>query len=288
MFYVFYTFVWIFAWLPLRVLFLLSDFFYLIIYYIVGYRKKVVRKNLLESFPDKSVKEIIAIEKKFYRYFCDLIVETLKQVHITIPEIQNRVHYTNFELILDQYNAGKSVFLMTAHYGNWELAGSLNLLFPPDKSLYCIYKRLRNKSFDKFMSDIRRIYKGDVIEKNELLRKIIKFRSEGKLVTFGMISDQAPRENIAHYFTSFLNHETAFLEGTDQLARKFNYPVFYIHIDRVKRGYYECEIIPIALEPNTCKENEITEKFARILEEKIIAKPEFWLWTHKRWKYTKK
>ncbi|MDO9152751.1 MAG: lysophospholipid acyltransferase family protein [Paludibacter sp.] len=287
MFYVFYAIVWVIAWLPLRVLFLLSNFFYLIIYYIVGYRKKVVRSNLKDSFPEKSAKELINIEKEFYRYFCDLLVETIKQIHITFPEIQKRVRFQNIELLLNQYKAGKSIFLMTAHYGNWELSASINLLFPHNKPLYSIYKRLKNNSFDKFMKTLRKSYNGENIEKKELLRTIIKLKNDGKTGTFGMISDQAPRENIAHYYTKFLNQNTAFLEGTDQLARKFDYPVFYLHIDRVKRGFYNCEVIPITLAPKTCVENEITEKFVRILEEKINEKPELWLWTHNRWKYSK-
>ncbi len=288
MFNLFYGLAWVITWLPLRVLYLLSDFFYLIVYYIIRYRRKVVRKNLVNSFPDKSLKDILIIEKKFYLYFCDLIFETLKLIHIGIPEIQDRMRFKNVDLILDQHKAGKSVFLMSAHYGNWEFTGSLNMLYPSDGILQGIYKKLKNKDFDQFMIKIRQKFNSDIIEKNELLKKMIKFKNEGKIVTYGMISDQAPRRSIARYFTSFLNQETAFLEGTDQLARKFDYPVFYLHIDRLKRGYYECEFIPLSLEPKTCNENEITEKFARILEEKIIAKPEYWLWSHNRWKYTKK
>lgn len=284
MYYLFYAFVWLITWLPLRVLYLFSDIYYLIIYYIVGYRKSVVRDNLLNSFPNKTKSELRSIERRFYHFFCDLFVETLYEMHCSEDEIRKRMKFVNVDMVLQQYEKGKSVMLMTAHYGNWEWTSSLSLHLPSDKPLYGIYKELRNHKFDTFICQLRRRFKGENVEKYDLVRKLVQLKREGKLAMFGMISDQMPNAASIHYWTNFLNHDTATLTGTEVLARKFDYPVYFGQITRIKRGYYTCEFIPIALEPKLTVENEITEMYIRQLEKTIQKTPEFWLWTHKRWK----
>jgi KDO2-lipid IV(A) lauroyltransferase len=270
--------------LPLSLLYVFSDFCYLILYYLVGYRKNVVRTNLTKSFPDKTKKERRLIERRFFRYFCDLFVETMYMTHISEKEIRCRVSYGNYEGILEEYEKGKSVMMMTAHYGNWEWPCGLALDLPEKDPLYGIYKKQSNEQFDRFMFSLRSKFGGKPIEKKGLLRTMLKLKSEGKLGNFWMISDQTPGNSI-HYWTKFLNQDTPTLTGTEQLARKFNYPVFYVEIVRTKRGYYHCEFIPISLEPTQTAEFEITEKYMQLLEKTIIAKPEFWLWSHRRWKY---
>jgi KDO2-lipid IV(A) lauroyltransferase len=285
MFHIFYAFIWLITWLPLRVLYVLSDFFYLIVYYVVGYRKKVVRRNLTHSFPHKSTKELRKIERRFFRYFCDVFIETLYEMHMSKTEILRRFQFINPELITAQYAKGKSVLIMTAHYGNWEWASAFSLVLPKKNILYGIYKKLSNKHFDKLMYDLRLKFTGKNIETQDLLRTMVRLKNSDELSSFGMISDQTPTARTAHHWMMFLNQDTPVLLGTEQLAKKFDYPVFYCQINRVKRGYYTCEFLPIAMEPKLTAEFEITEKYMRLLEQKIEAEPEYWLWTHKRWKH---
>ena len=285
MFYIFYAFVWLITWLPLRVLYVLSDLVYLIIYYIIPYRKKIVRTNLTNSFPEKTTIELRSIERRFYRYFCDVFIETLYEMHMSKSEVLKRFEFKNPELIIEQYDKGKSVLVMTAHYGNWEWASALSLVLPKDKILYGIYKKQSNKHFDKLMYDLRLRFTGKNIEKQDLLRAMIRQKRDGELASYGMISDQTPTAKTAEFWIPFLNQDTPVLVGTEQLAKKFDYPVLYFHMKRVKRGYYTCEFMPISLEPKLTDELEITKKYFELLEERIKEQPEIWLWTHKRWKH---
>jgi Kdo2-lipid IVA lauroyltransferase/acyltransferase len=286
MYTVFYIFIWLVAWLPLRVLYVFSDFFYLIIYYIVGYRKKIARKNIEKSFPEKSKKELRRIERRFFRYFCDLFVETFYEMHMSEKEVLRRMDLGDIDLILEQYAKGKSIMLMSAHYGNWEWASAFALKLPKDMQIYNIYKRLNNKKFDNFMLEIRSKFKGQSVEIHNLLRTMVNLRKEGRISVFGMISDQSPWVGNINHWNTFLNQDTPVITGTEQLAKKFDYPVFYIHIHRVKRGYYKFEYIPVSLEPTLTSEFEISNKYMEILEKKIQAAPEYWLWTHNRWKHS--
>lgn len=284
MFRVFYIFIWLLALLPLRLLYCLADLIFIPVY-LAGYRKKTVRRNLQNAFPEKSVKELRKIERHFYRYFCDLLMEDLKLIHISEKQIKKRIVFKNKEALIEQYNMGKSVMLYTSHYGNWEWNAAFSLYLPKESPVYQVYKGLKNKYFDKFMYDIRRKFGAENVEKKDLLRKMISLRKEGKLGMFGMISDQSPSANHIRYWTEFLNQHTPMLDGTEQLARKFDYPVFYIRLVRKRRGYYECQIEPIELEPAGAKQFDITEKYARLLEKDIRNAPQYWLWSHKRWKY---
>jgi len=286
MYKVFYFLIWLIAWLPLRVLYIFSDIFYLIIYYVVGYRKKVARRNIEKSFPEKSKKELRKIERRFFRYFCDLFIETFYEIHMSEKEVLRRIDFGNIEPILEQLSKGKSVLAMTSHYGNWEWGSALSLLLPRESPLYGIYKKLNNKKFDQLMINLRSIFKGKTIETHNLFRTMVKMRKEGEIGVFGMISDQSPWVGNVNQWLKLLHQDTPVLDGTEQLAKKFDYPVVYIHIDRVKRGYYKCECIPIALEPKLTTELEITKKYFEILEQKIQSAPEFWLWTHNRWKHS--
>jgi Kdo2-lipid IVA lauroyltransferase/acyltransferase len=286
MYTVFYIFIWLVAWLPLRVLYVFSDFFYLIIYYIVGYRKKIARKNIEKSFPEKSKKELRRIERRFFRYFCDLFVETFYEMHMSEKEVLRRMDLGDIDLIMEQYAKGRSIMLMSAHYGNWEWASAFALKLPEDMQIYNVYKRLNNKKFDNFMLEIRSKFKGQSVEIHNLLRTMVNLRKEGRVSVFGMISDQSPWVGNINHWNTFLNQDTPVITGTEQLAKKFDYPVFYIHIHRVKRGYYKFEYIPVSLEPTLTSEFEISNKYMEILEKKIQAAPEYWLWTHNRWKHS--
>ncbi len=284
MFNLLYGLGWIVSLLPLRVLYLFSDFFYLIIYYLAGYRKKVVRENLANSFPDKTLAERKRIERKFYHQFCDLFVESMHMMHMSNADMLKRMDYVGVESVCEQVRAGKSVMIMTAHNANWEWGISFPLFVPAEVPSYQIYKRLSNERFDKIMYAMRSKFGGVNVERRELPRFMVRMKNEQKPGVFWMISDQNPSSHI-HYWSKFLNQNTPTLIGTEQLARKFDYPVFYAEIKRVKRGYYHWELIPISLEPLKTAEFEISEKYMQLLQKTIESQPESWLWTHRRWKH---
>jgi len=285
MFYILYAFIWIVTWIPLRLLYLISDLFFPVLYHLVRYRRNVVRTNLEKSFPDKSEKELLTIERRFYRFFCDLFVETMYEMHVSKKEIHRRMTFGNLEAILEQNARNKSVMIMTAHYGNWEWTLAFSLFSPEEYPSNPIYKKLRNERFDKLIHKLRARYGAKLIEKNDLLRTMFRLQKDKQVGNFWMISDQTPNARNIHYWTPFLHQDTPTLTGTEQLARKFDYPVFYADINRVKRGYYHCEFIPIAMEPTKTAEFEITDRYMTLLQQSIEAHPEFWLWSHKRWKY---
>ena len=273
--------------MPLSVVYLLSDILAPLIYHVVRYRRKVVRRNLIKSFPEKSISEIKKIERKFYRYFCDLFIEALYQLNMSEEEMCRRVEFVNKELITEQYDKGKSVMMFTAHYGNWEWMASLSLWLPKDKPACNVYKKLKADNFDKFMYNLRMRFGSRNIETQQTFRTLLSMKNNGQSATFGMISDQTPTAAGTRHWMTFLNQDTPVLVGAEQLARKFDYPVMFGSVSRVKRGYYRCEFIMLDENPKSAPEFEITEKYMRLLETKINESPEFWLWTHKRWKHRK-
>ena len=287
MYYIVYYFFWLITLLPLGILYFISDLLYPLVYHVFGYRKNVVRENLEKSFPGKSAKERLIIERKFYHYFCDLFVETIKEMHFSKAEISRRMTFGNIDAIKEQHANGKSVMLMTAHYGNWEWPIALSLYLPAEIPLYGIYKEQTNKIFDKLFFNLRSRFGGIPVEKKFLLRFMFKLKGEKKLGNFWMISDQTPTgwAGTTFFWIKFLNQHTATLTGTEELALKFDYPVFYADITRLKRGYYHCEFVPIELAPTKAKPYEITEKYMQLLENRIRTAPQFWLWSHRRWKY---
>ncbi len=284
MYYLLYAVTWVVTCLPLRVLYLFSDLLYVLIYHVAGYRQSVVRTNLSNAFPEKSEKERRAIERKFYRYLCDLFVETLKLLHMSPKQMNRRMVYVNGEMVAKQYARQRCIMLMTSHYGNWEWTSSFSQFYP-DKPVYQVYRRLKNKGFDRFMYVLRTRFGAKNVEKHDVLRTMVRNRNEGRLCMYGMLSDQTPSPANIHYWTDFLRQDTPMLTGTEQLARKFDYPVFYISVERVKRGYYRCELLPLCTEPKETSKHEITERYARMLEQAIERAPQYWLWTHKRWKH---
>lgn len=279
--------LYLWALLPLRLLYLLSDFLYYPLYYVIGYRKKVVRRNLTNSFPEKSAKERLQIEKAFYHHFCDYVVETIKLMHISDQEIQKRFRYTNPEMVHEVLKDGKSVFMMLGHYGNWEWVPSITLCMPESLLLAQIYRPLSNKAADKFFLKLRARFGSVGIAKNDTLRDIIRLRKEGRQTMIGFIADQTPSKNNLHYWTTFLNQDTPALTGAEKMARKMDINVLYMDVQKVKRGYYEATFKMITVDAPHTEEFEITEKYMRLMETTIRRAPQYWLWTHKRWKHSR-
>ena len=289
MFYLFYALIWTVSWLPMWALYVLSDLvMYPVVYYIAGYRKKVVRRNLQHSFPDYSLKQIIATEKKFYRYFCDLMMEIIRQLHAPKSEMKKRMTFENLDLLVRHAEQGKSVMIMMGHYCNWEWNIVFSLFMPQWIQSSPIYQRLSNKLFDRMMLRLRNRYGAVNIERNQLIRSILEMKKESVTGVFGMISDQSPRAKHIRYRMQFLNQDTPVFLGTEQLARKYDYPVYYLEVNRLKRGYYHGVFKPISTDPTMTEEYEITTKFMHMLEQNILERPEFWLWSHNRWKHSKK
>ncbi len=287
MYRILYAFVWVIAWLPLNLLYVFSNFSFYLTYYVLTYRKKVVRENLRLAFPEKSPAERLEIEKKFFRYFCDVFVETISLMHIGQREMRQRMQFVNVDEVIEQYENGKSCMLMTAHYGNWEWCSTVSIWLPEGKPLYGIYKQLAMRSFDHLMCELRMRFTGKVVETNDLVRKMLQLKNQKQLAMFGMISDQSPMPSNTHTWVDFLHQDTITTVGTEILAKKFDYPVYYAKMTCLKRGYYSCEFIPIALSPKEMYEHQITATYMKMLEQTIIDNPAYWLWTHKRWKYNR-
>jgi KDO2-lipid IV(A) lauroyltransferase len=280
-----YSWMYVHALLPFKVLYALSDFLYILIYYVIRYRKKVARNNLRNSFPEKPESELIEIEKKFYRHFCDYFVETIKLLHISDKEMQKRIVFENPEVLQTEIEKGRSGFLFLGHYGNWEWVPSLTLCFRKELTLGQIYKPLKNKAFDHIFLKIRSRFGSVGIPKNDTYREIVRWKHQGRQSLIGFMADQTPTYNNIHYWTDFLNQDTPVFTGVERIARKVGGYIAYMDIRKVKRGYYRCRFEMLSTNPETEEEMSITENYIRMIEKTILREPAYWLWTHKRWKY---
>lgn len=284
LYYLFYAVVWVLAWLPLGALYCISDFLFLILYYLVGYRKKVVRENLKNSFPEKNDAELLRLEKDFYRHFTDIFIETIKLLHVSDEEMEKRMHFSNPEMISDFVAQGKSVVILLGHYGNWEWIPSIyrnydNLVGGE------LYRPLKNRYFDSFFLKLRGRFGTLNIPKNDALRTIVKLRREGKLFALGFIADQTPSGNNLHYWAEFLNQDTPFLNGPERIAKSADCAVVYFDVKVEKRGYYSCDLICVSENAKSEPENRITDRFVELFETTIRRAPAYWLWSHRRWKH---
>lgn len=280
----------IFSLLPLSVLYMISDIIlYPLVYYVARYRLKVVRKNLRNSFPDKSHDELKNIEKKFYHHFADLIVEVVYGYRVGDEEMREHVVFENVNLVEELAQKTHGVIAYLGHMGNWEWIADLNKRFV-DRSMveYNIYRQLKNPNSDKMMLELRSKRGGECIEKNQLLRKLVSLRHANHPFVLGMLSDQKPSKRSTYAWTHFLSQETAFLNGSEVLAKKFGFSAVYAHILSPKRGYYTIRFELITDHPTAMSEEEMTKKYAALLEQNIHAQPEQWLWTHNRWKWGRK
>ncbi|NJK95372.1 MAG: lysophospholipid acyltransferase family protein [Bacteroidales bacterium] len=281
-YYLLYALSFLIAILPLRVLYIISDINYYIIFYIVRYRKETVFTNLKNSFPEKSETEIAQIAKKFYKHLCDLFVETIKQLQFTEEERRMRIKIQNPEILDNLYKEHKLILTAMGHFNNWEWISSLTR--PPGFQIVSIYKTLHNKSFDRLMLKLRSISGSILVSTSQTFRYLNNWKKSDSRAFFCFISDQSPLKKDIHYWTKFLNQDTPIFVGIEKMAVKMNLPVCYFRLHKIKRGFYELEIIPITDNPAQLKPFEITEAHVRFLEEDINNQPECWLWSHRRWK----
>lgn len=275
--------------LPLRVLYAIGDWFiYPLLYYVARYRHKIVRKNLTNSFPEKNADEIRDLERKFYHHLTDVMVEIVYGYRISEEEMFERMVCVNPE-VADQVLTEKGgLMIMLGHFGNWEWMPQVAKYFRTGNFMhYNIYRRQKSESADKAMLQLREKRGYPLIEKNSLFRAMVAQRSDGMHKSYGMICDQKPSPKNQHFWTTFLNQDTSFLDGSEMLARKFDYGVVYLHNRCIKRGYYEITVIPISGDGPVMNGSDfpVTEQFARLLEKNIREQPELWLWSHNRWKW---
>jgi KDO2-lipid IV(A) lauroyltransferase len=264
-------------------LYALSDLVYIFLYYILGYRKKVVLQNLRNAFPEKSATEINRICKDFYSYLCDLFLETFKTLTISQQAMIRHCKFSEeTKNIFSNINKeGKSAILVLGHLGNWEWAGNTFSLVC-DQQLYVIYHPLANKHFNGLMYKMRTRFGTKLIAMNDTFRTMASLSNEVNVTAF--IADQTPQPDHA-YWTNFLNQDTPVFWGTEKIAKKLNYPVVYVHVKRVKRGYYEVGAEILEANPKSTASGEISALHTQRLEKDIIADPATWLWSHKRWKH---
>ena len=274
--------LWSISKLPFWVLYRVADIMYFLIYYIVGYRKKVVLKNLRNSFPNKSEDEIRLISKKFYKYFPDIIVESIKMFSISADQVIERVELINLDEIEKHFNNGKSIIGVTAHYCNWELAIH-RMSFMTDRPKLIIYKPLNNKKFNETYNAVRTRFGATMVPMKQILRHIVRLRHTPHMSMF--VADQTPIYQDSDFFLEFLNQDTLVYTGVERIAKMTNNPVVYCHIGRKKkRGYYYCKFTTLVEDPSQHETYEITRIHNKFTEDIINETPQFWLWTHNRWK----
>ena len=278
-------FIRLLSCLPFGVLYILSDFLYYVVYYVIRYRREVVRKNLTESFPEKSEQEILCIEKKFYHFFVDNTLEGCKLATISHKEISRRMVFTNIEDVNTVLMGGKSIALYLGHYGNWEWCSSIPLHLDRTVTSAQIYHKLRNENMDRFILHNRERMGAICVEMRKTARYVNELANAGKVSIIGFIADQSPRKKEARHFLHFLNHNVPVLTGTEKITKHYGFEAFFIRMKRVKRGFYEVEFVKMHDNPKSLPDFELTSIYFSLLENMIKTAPELYLWTHNRFKH---
>lgn len=281
--------VWcLFSLLPLRIHYIISDFLFWLLYKVIGYRRRVVWKNLSASFPEKSQAELKDIECGFYHFLCDYFVETVKMMTISKKEIKKRMVFKGIEDLDEVIESGQSIASYLGHYCNWEWVTSMPLWVTPKVQCGQIYHPLENKYFDKLLLRSRQRLDALCISMQDTLREVVRYKREGQPIMIGYISDQAPNWVNIHHWVDFLNQDTPVFTGTERIVKKMNHAVFYVDMRRIKRGYYEAEFKLMTRDPKELEDFKLTDMYFDMLEKSIRRAPEFWLWSHNRWKRTRK
>lgn len=276
-------FLYLLSLLPFWLLYLLSDLLFLVLYYVINYRRQVVKTNLANAFPEKSEQERHRIELKYFRYLADMLVECIKMISISEASMKRRLKLNNINEISRHLDKGKSVLIATGHYSNWEW-GPLMMALAVPQQVIVIYKPLTDRNFEQLINRMRSRFGTIMVPMKQTLRKIIEMKNEVSVTVFA--NDQTPARIDSQYFVPFLNQSTAVFPGIERVAKMTNNPVVFCYINRLSRGYYEAVFKTIIEDPKLTTDCEITQLHTHELERVIIQKPEFWLWSHRRWKYT--
>lgn len=272
--------------LPFRLLYLLSDAVCLLVYHVIRYRRKLVRQHLSTAFPEKSAQERADIERQFYHWFCDYVVETLKLLSISNEQLLKHFEIRGIEQVEKFFDEGRNCAGILGHYCNWEWLSATSLGFQRHHQAVTglIYHPLYNEAFDRLFIDLRSAHGGVCVPKQDILRYLVTYRREQRRTLFGYISDQSPKWENMHLWLPFLNHDTPVFTGAERIMRKMNDAVFYIDMERPRRGHYVCTYHLIAAEAAKTDEFFITRRFFELLEANIRRQPAYYLWTHNRWK----
>ena len=271
--------------LPLRLLYILSDFAYFIVRYIIGYRRGVIQHNIAASFPEKTAKERERIVSDFYHFFCDYAVETIRQLSMPASEMRRRMIFEGLDEIQQVMEQRQFAFIYLGHFCNWEWVSSLGLWTPEGWQCAQLYRPLENKMFDRIFLRLRSRFGSENIPKNTILRRIAGYKREDKKIVIGFISDQSPRPANIHDWVDFLHQDTPVFTGTERIAKSVDAAVFFADMQREGRGRYRCRFQKMSDNVHTIPDYELTEAYMRLLEANIRRQPAFWLWSHKRWKH---
>jgi Kdo2-lipid IVA lauroyltransferase/acyltransferase len=278
-----YPFLWLISILPFRVLYIISDLVYILIYHIFGYRKKVVNSNLHLAFPDKTDAEIKTIRRKFYHHLCDMLLESIKSITISEAEMKKRYVFKKVEEIHKLEKENKSIVLFMGHYASWEW------VFILQKHVnhigYAVYKQLSNKYFDALVKRIRAKYNSYLITTKETFPTLIQAKKDNQLTLNGFVFDQSPKLDKAIHWQNFMGIKVPVHVGAEILAKRLNMSTLFLKVKKIKRGYYEATIMDIIKDSKSIEDFKITDAYLKHVEEEIFEAPEFYLWTHKRWKH---
>lgn len=272
--------------LPLGVLYICSDLCFPILYYVVRYRRRVVRENISRSFPEKSVRERCGIERRFYRFFCDYIVETVRLLSMKPDEMRRRMVIEGVDDMEDSLRRVPFVFIYLGHYCNWEWISSIPLWAKrQDVVLGQLYRPLKDKGFDRLFMDLRTHFGATNISKYEALRHILTYKREGQRAIIGFISDQSPTPVNIYEWVDFMHQDTPVFTGTERIAKKVGAAIYFADVQRTRRGYYRLRLRLMTEDAQSYPDYKLTEMYMARLEQMIRRQPHLWLWSHKRWKH---
>lgn len=279
-----YSFVWLIHLLPERILYLLSDIFYVLMYHVAGYRKRVVYDNLRNAFPQYEKSELKRTARRFYHHLCDLLLESAVFPFYSESKALSKITYRNIALLNELYAKGRMVMAVLGHYGNWEYLSTLALAI--DHPVVAIYKPFRNSYFDRMVQNNRKAYGVIPVPMEKIARKLIDYKKSGTPVLTLFLGDQRPMYHQIHYWTKFMGRDTPMYLGTEKLAHKLDAAVVFLKFRKLRRGRYEVEVEQVCESPAGLEPFEITNRHVQILENLIREEPAYWLWSHRRWKHS--
>lgn len=278
-----YPFIWFLSILPFRMLYFLSDCIYFLVYYIIGYRKKTVRENLALALPHLTVKQRLRVEKKFFSHLCDTFMEMAKTMTISRKEIERRFRFTNLNDYLEYEKKEKSIALLCGHYASYEWAISVNHYI--NYRGVGIYKKISNKYFDKLVHDIRSRFKAHLVTTKATVSTIEENYHKKVLCVYGFANDQSPKLTSTFHWKKFMGMEVPIQTAAEMLSKKFDMNVLFLRVKKIKRGFYEASFELLSDNAKAVPDYEITDRFMELVEKQILEAPEYYLWTHKRWKH---
>lgn len=281
-----YPALWLISILPFRLLYILSDGLYLVVYRLIGYRKKTVRRNIRMALPHLSASDRLEIERKSYHHLCDMFLEMIKTMSMSRADMDAHFSFTNPEFFHEMQRKGKSIIVYCAHYATYEWIISMN--YHIEHKGYAVYKRIRNPHFDKLVRSIRSRFGAELLTTKETVPTIVRNRAQGITAAYGLVSDQSPKASSIQHWTRFMGMETPVHVGAELLAKRYDMIVMNLKVTSVRRGFYEATFELMSENPREVANFGLTDDFMNRLEQQILRAPEFYLWTHKRWKHQRK